>query len=328
MFCIYNTVTCTSTSKKILKDTHRPLVLRLNIIRSEEQLTKEISSFYESDQFNVLVFQCQPNEDSSNLLLLKISIEQTEREMKNKLIKENCENSFDKKICVILHINRTEINMEDQWRLSFTSEWRMFTLDRLESSTIELKDIIGKSVPDIFETSFHPLMTIILDNLLWALSRFKESQSSFSDYVASIRKCGPLLESIHDKILELITDSYDQDLDDWQVQIARDTNALIHGKTLEGALKNHLSEIVKSFLLKLTWFLEKYSAWHSIISSDKDETIIRTWTEYFQRKVDKSVLDNFEVKRIELIEIGERRLDLRFPFSRILFESIKSDFWN
>ena len=321
---------------RCLGDRFNCQVERLSAYKSEKQLADKIGEFWNVPDKELLVLQCKPDLDGSHLLLARSMIEEKRNSYKQCLSEMNTQR-IRKHVCIVVHVQRGEDKDGVPWQLSFLCGWRQVFLDVLEAPFVPLNQIVRKSVHELLTSSFWPISNVARNDLLWCFTCIKDIQNQRPlDSVLHIAKnlfsSQRVLQAIETLILHSVAqDAVAQDREtcrkeNWQVKVACDRQLLVNSSTLNCAMEQFVTRLVRRPLAKIVYFVEKENSWppHLLDATDVtlSEKLEHLWCTFIVHDTVFKISDMPEPRGAGSYLCDRTSLDLCFPFSQVIYRNV------
>jgi hypothetical protein len=311
---------------------------RLVAYKSEKQLEKRIHNFFFSSDNELLVFQCKPELDGEHMLLAR-SIIEDKRNSYAKTYKESNSTKQRKHVCILLHVRRGVKESMVHWQFNFLSGWKQVFLDALEIPSIAVNEMRNESIDNLLTSSIWSFQGFAKQCMLWCFRcikytqnpRKEESVLKIAQNLFVSHKVTTAIQKLVVEHVSPINDVVSGEVgESWQVKVACDIELLLNSSTLSSAMEQYLSALIRQPLAKIVYFLERENAWppHLFFTH---ETMTGDVTEYEDVWCDL-LLNNsiFDITRIpeclgaDGYSVGGVRLDLRVPFSQVVYRSVNA----
>ncbi|XP_072015820.1 uncharacterized protein [Amphiura filiformis] len=282
-----------------------------------------------------MILQCMPSldADARNMSLAKCRLDQIRKEY----LKDH-ENP-NKHVCIVVHLDRSQSQTTSQpWHFSFLCGWQQFTIDSLESASPVLGDCLQKSLAEIFDSKDMQWQKVIDTNMLvWCFNcilytenpRNVDSSLQLAHSIFQsddVMKC--FQRQIHKYLIRKERGSITSNSQDWQMEVACNTELLRTCSTLVGAMLEHMKQQIRIPLAKIIIFLEKVNSWKGSCNplstgkpnatenekASKDEHVY--WQACFQdtEVFDIAADDIGEPCGSETCPVPRSLLNLKYPF--------------
>ncbi|XP_071105125.1 uncharacterized protein [Haliotis cracherodii] len=299
---------------------------KLGAFKSEKQLCTRIGSFWSDSSKTWLVFQCSPNADQENILLMKSMVD---KEHNNYVSKKS--NKIQKHVMIVIHMDRNE--SENTLSLvNFLSGWNMTFIDSLEKRELSLPDLLHKTKMQLIHGR-RPITPFLKQHLFWAFTLLDyhdipRSLASLKDVVDAIVGDSQLMMFLEEVVSCNLQEQLDADESHcWQLDVACDRLKLYNFLTLLDSLENEISTCIKHPLAALVYRLEASSSWDAVTlwcNSYEKERKREVWLNYVR---DRNMVDTKSVPPPEGPEcyiIMDSVLSLKCPFSKVFIEQVET----
>lgn len=300
---------------------------RLRNFKSEKQLNQKVQDFFDSDS-NQFLLHCDAAEDVGHILLAKTIIENCKRNAKNMIER--------KSVCIICHLDRQEFKRETVTQITFLSGWKLAMLDTLYKPKIPLPKMMSLTVKEVLENR-RPMIETVRNHIFWAFTTIQyvgtgQSAEKMMKIVFNLKESDFCLCVLEELVFASIYRTHKTILENWQVNVARNENALVQASCYMNALEQYLLDQIKNPLCKIVFRLEEANAFDCVFLNDdcKDKRLT-LWKNLLMKDnmVDFSnIPDPFGP---ECYTCSSERLRMKLPFSYIVLcrvEKIKDDFLN
>ena len=311
-------------------------VERLSAYKSEKQLADKIGEFWNVPDKELLVLQCKPDLDGIHVLLARSIIEEKRNSYKQCLSEMNTQR-ICKHVCIVVHVQRGQDKDGVSWQLSFLCGWRQVFLDILEAPFVPLNQIVGKSVHKLLTSSVWPISSVARNDLLWCFTCIKDIQNQRPlDSVLHIAKNLFSSQRVLQAIETLILHSTAQDAvaqdreayrkENWQVKVACDRQLLVNSSTLNCAMEQFVTRLVRRPLAKIVYFVEKENSWPPHLLDVPDVTLSEKlehiWCTFIVHDTVFKISDMPEPRGAGSYVCDRTSLDLCFPFSQVIYRNV------
>ncbi|XP_053401074.1 uncharacterized protein LOC123550673 [Mercenaria mercenaria] len=319
------------TKVKITSERIKLQVEKLGAFKSEKQLSSRIQQFWDTEECNILIVQCNAKDDEKHILLTKLVIER----YRNEYIAQTA--NEPKHVYVIIHLDRSRATSHSVSQLNFLSEWKLVMMDSLDTPAIPLPSLYKMTLQEAILEK-RPLSVHIQEELFWAFSRirygnFGRDVASISDAIVRIEESPELMEIIQNEILSCIRKQYSGKQDKyWQLQVASDVTALTSSASFIDALEHFIMSKLKEPLAKLVYKIELTGILESFFPSNGSSLEYST-ADQSKRTAWVSGIHDERMFSIEGIpdETGPEcytcetvDFALKMPFSKFVYESIEA----
>ncbi|XP_060594281.1 uncharacterized protein LOC132748683 [Ruditapes philippinarum] len=306
---------------------------KLGAFKSEKQLSIKLQQFWQSDK-QLLLIHCSAQEDDKHVMLTKSLIEKYRSEYI-----ESSKGPAMKFVYLIIHLGSRDVsyfNGESSClvsQINYLSGWKLLLLESLECPRITLPALCSRTLLETIAVML-PMTDVIQEELFWAFTRIKygnhgRNAKSINHIIEKMNSCPTFLEIISELIWSYVQNWYKGQLnEDWYVTVACDTKSLNTSSFFVDALERHIRRIIKNPLAKIIFKLEQVGAIDSFFIEDSLTTERRNlWCA--SKDNEKLFSYSIEDKQIkdasgpECYQCETPDLELRLPFSRIIFESIE-----
>jgi len=342
---VFKAVVSTFTSLHLFHaETHLPADLscsrqRLGSFDTETALADTVRSFFQDDTTSLLLIECDALHDQSSILLAKFLVD---RESTEYLARN--ERGLGKIVIFLTRVSRLAYIDDDphlKWEVCYGSGWDYYHIDNLLMNDEEWVELRGHlqsrsvlsiiSRPGVFED-------VVRSQLLSCFQRISYPAEEELNTPTAVRIIelirhvgegeGGLLDLIKAKILpsiEMDAQASTQG-NHWLVQVATDRELLeLSSFSLANCVQSYTRQIIREELLKIVFAMEKYSVLDSYLSNFPDGL------QEFAREafisdafIDIRGMKNLEGSRVFHIEKVVPRA-LRFPFSKLIFDSLADE---
>ena len=315
---------------KCFDDTTRTYQLeRLGSYKSEKQLEDRINNFFFSDK-ELLVLQCKPELDSEHMLLARSIIE----DKRNAYAESNLPKQM-KHVCILVHIRRVAQENTVRWQFNFLSGWRQVFLDALDVPPIVLNEMRDETIENLLSESVWSFRGFAVKCIVWCFNCIKyiqdprpeKSTFEIANKIFTSEKVYVALQKLVLQHVEPITDDESDEMNmSWQVKVACELQLLINSSSFSSAMEEYLFRLIRYPLAKIVYFLERENAWPPHLFSEEDDMIgcEDIWCKLFQNH---SIFDISKIPEClgnEAYPVGGVRLNLRVPFSQVIFDSVNA----
>ena len=305
---------------------------RLGAYKSEKQLEDRIHNFFFSSDKEWLLFQCKPELDSEHMLLARSVIED-ERDSYAKVYQESTSIKRRKHVCILVHVRRAIKDNAVCWQFNFLSGWKQVFLDALEVPSIAVNKMRQETIDSLLTTSsVWSFRGFAVKCILWCFNCIKYTQNAreeqrILEIANNIFKSENVTAAIKKLVVRHVSLTDDEvsgeEGESWQVKVACDLELLLNSSTLSSAMEQYLSFLIRKPLAKIVYFLERESAWppHLLSSEDKDD-YEDEWCGLLHNSTIFNINEIPECVGADGYSIGGVRLDLRVPFSQVIFHRV------
>ncbi len=321
----------TDMSQCLQESTTTYQVERLGAYKSEKQLEDRIHNFFFSSDKELLIFQCNPEIDAEHILLARSVIEDKSNSYANKINQESNSTKRRKHVCILVHVRRAVKKDTVGWQFNFLSGWKQVFLDALDVPSIAVNEMRNKTIDNLLTSSVWSFQGFAEECILWCFNCIKYTQNPRQEEsILEIAKTIFTSENITRAIQKLVVQHVSPIDDDepggvgtsWQVKVACDLELLLNSSTVSSAMEQYLSSLIRQPLTKIVYFLERENAWPpQLFFTDEDE-YEEVWCDLLQ---DRSIFNIAEIPEClgaDVYSVGGVRLNLRVPFSQVIFHSV------
>ena len=303
---------------------------RLGAYKSEKQLEDRVHNFLSSDK-DLLVLQCTPELDGEHMLLARSVIEDKRRSYA-KTFQELTSTKQKKHVCILVHVPRAVKERAVGWQLNFLSGWKQVFLDALDVPPISVNEIRNETIDSILTSSIWSFRRFAVECILWCFNcitytqnpRQKESILKIAKNMFASKSVTTAIQKLVLQHVSAITDELSsEEGESWQVKVACDLELLHNSSTLTSAMEQYISSLIRQPLAKLVYFLERENAWppHLFYPSHEHEYE----NEWCGLLLESSILNIKDIPKClgaDGYSISGSRLDLRVPFSQVIFHGV------
>ena len=313
---------------------------RLGAYKSEKQLEERIHNFFFSSDKDLLIFQCKPELDGEHMLLARSIIE----DKRNSYAKTNNElNSTKQKkhVCILLHVRRGVKESMVHCQFNFLSGWKQVFLDALEIPSIAMNEMRSETIDNLLTSSIWSFQGFAKQCILWCFSCIKYTQNprkeeSVLKIAQNLFVSRKVTTAVQKLVVEHVSPINDVESGEvgqsWQVKVACDIELLFNSSTLSSAMEQYLSALIRQPLAKIVYFLERENAWpphlfftHETMTEYEDVSEYEdVWCDLL---LNSSIFDITQIPEClgaDGYSVGGVRLDLRVPFSQVVFRSVNA----
>ncbi|KAL3853052.1 hypothetical protein ACJMK2_016635, partial [Sinanodonta woodiana] len=299
---------------------------KLGAFKSEKQLTMQMEQFWHSSEKQILFLQFKADTDGTHILLSKSIIEKLHAEYRRGNSK------IPKHVCLVVHLGRRTEEAKTVPQIDFLAKWKLFMLDSLSRPKMKLPELLKWNLIEIIELK-KPLNDYIKEQLFAAFTCIRygtagRSINSITHIITEISKSPEFISHLEGSVLKWIEEKFSssKNVDNWQVQVACDANALYTASSFIEALERHILSIIFNPLAMLIYELEKQNLLDSFFVSDLSAKNRRhMWYTFFHGKktftIDKTPLPEGP----ECYAISTPFVKLHMPFSKLCFERIEKE---
>ena len=308
---------------------------RLGAYKSEKQLEDRIHNFFFSSDKELLIFQCKPELDGEHMLLARSIIEH-KRNSYAKIYRESNSTKRRKHVCILVHVRRAVKEHTVRWQINFLSGWKQVFLDALDVPSIAVNKMRNKTIDNLLtSSSVWSFRGFAVKCILWCFSCIKYTQNPRKDEsVLQIAKnlfASPKVTTAIQKLVvehvspinEVVSGEMGES---WQVKVACDIELLLNSSTLSSAMEQHLSTLIRQPLAKIVYFLERENAWppHLLLTHEDVTEYEDVWCDFLLNSSIFNITEIPDCLGADTYSVGGVRLDLRVPFSQVVFRSVNA----
>ena len=307
-------------------------VERLGAYKSEKQLEDRIHNFFFSSDKELLIVQCKPEFDREHMLLARSIIED-----EKKSYKESCElgNSTQQKkhVCILVHVRRAVKEDTVGWQFNFLTGWKQIFLDTLDAPSLAVNKMRNETIDNLLASSVWSFQGFAVKCILWCFNCIKytrnpRQEESVLKIAKNIFSSDKVTRAFQKLIVQHVSPIDDEEPEgegkSWQVKVACDLELLLNSSSLSSAMEQYLSSVIRQPLAKIVYFLERENAWPpDIFCTDKDE-YEEVWCDLL---LDTSIFKIVEIPEClgaDVYSVGGVRLDLKVPFSQVVFRGVEA----
>lgn len=300
---------------------------RLRNFKSEKQLNQKVQDFFDSDS-NQFLLHCDAAEDVGHILLAKTIIENCKRNAK-KMIKP-------KSVCIICHLDRQEYKREPVTQITFLSGWKLAMLDKLYEPKTPLPKMMSLTVKEVLE-SRRPMIETVRNHIFWAFTTIQyvgtgQSAEKMMKIVCNLKESDFCLYVLEELVFSSIFRAQKTILENWQLNVARNENALVQASCYMNALEQYLLDQIKNPLCKIVFRLEEANAFDCVfLNDDGKDKRLTLWKNLIMKDNLVDFTDIPDPFGPECYTCSSEKLCMKLPFSYIVLckvEKIKDDFLN
>ncbi len=279
----------------------------------------------------MLIFQCNPEIDSEHILLARSVIEDKRNSYANRINQESNSTKRRKHVCILVHVRRAVKKDTVGWQFNFLSGWKQVFLDALDVPSIAVNEMRNKTIDNLLTSSVWSFQGFAVECILWCFNCIKYTQNPRQEEsILEIAKTIFTSENITRAIQKLVV-QHVSPIDDeepggvgtsWQVKVACDLELLLNSSTLSSAMEQYLSSLIRQPLTKIVYFLERENAWPPQLFFTHEDEYEEVWCDLLQ---DRSIFNIAEIPEClgaDVYSVGGVRLNLRLPFSQVIFHSV------
>ena len=301
---------------------------RLGAYKSEKQLEERIHNFFFSSDKEWLVLQCKPELDGEHMLLARSVIE----DKWNSYAKGNNVSISIKRrkhVCILVHIRRGVKESTVRWQFNFLSGWKQVFLDALDVPSIAVSEMRNETIDSLLTSQVWPFRDFAVKCIVWCFSRIRYTQSprrkeSILEVAKKLFESDNVTAAIQKLVVQHacpITDEVSGvEGGSWQVKVACNLELLLNSSTLSLAMEQYLSSLIQQPLTKIVYFLERENAWPPhLFSSTHEDEFEEVWCDLLLNSSIFNINEIPECLGTDSYSITGARLDLRVPFSQVIF---------
>ena len=305
---------------------------RLGAYKSEKYLEDRIRGFFFSSDKELLILQCKPELDVEHMFLARSIIEET-RNLYAKEYRESNSKKQRKHVCIIIHLRRTVKENTVCSHYNFLSGWKQVFLDTLDVPSIAVNEMRNKTIDNLLTSSVWSFRGFAINCIVWCFNCIKYTENE-RDEESCLEIAKNLFESknisttIQKLVLQHVSrlnDKVSEDVNEsWQVKVACDLELLLNSSTLSSAMEQYLAILIRQPLAKIVYFLERENAWppHLFLTEDDEyNEYEEVWCDLLLDSSIFNIDDIPECLGADIYTVGGVRLNLRLPFSQVIFNS-------
>ncbi|CAG9325373.1 unnamed protein product [Blepharisma stoltei] len=314
-------------SEKIFNtnDDEKIIIKEMVMYSSKKDLTKELKSFYKSEEKNVFVLEVDFGEECNHLPLVKFLID-----------KLNTENpSLKKKFCIVIHIKR---NIKYSSNMMIFEWWKMKMFDCLTTCPFEITDEIilsnSKSLimsDHIFDFSKEIEYLVEKCMLSFKVEINAGKSYEFNNYITNtVKTIGTdpdISAHFKDKIWKYLkTVNIKQD---WRIEIFLNPKLIDDSANLYEAISKSLGMEIESALQLIIYVLEEKSALLSYVQPfikpycKFNDLRKQIWLDIFKSM---TIDNNIGLQKLNQGNLLKYEYELYFPFSRMDYKAVIAAF--
>ena len=307
---------------------------RLGAYKSEKHLEDRIQSFFSSNK-DLLVFQCKPELDGEHMLLARSIIEE-KRDSYAKDYQDSNSTKQKKHICILVHVRRAAAENTVRWQFNFLCGWKQVFLDALDVPSIAVNEMRNETVNNLLTSSIWSFRGFAVKCILWCFNcikytEYQRQEASILNIAKNLFASENVIATIQTLVVRHvspITDEVSRDAgESWQVKVACDLELLLNSSTLSSAMEQYLASLIRQPLAKIVYFLERENAWPPHLFFTEDDEYEEVWCDLLLDSSIFNIDDIPECLGAESYTVGGVRLDLRVPFSQVIFDGVNEARW-
>ncbi|KAL3859944.1 hypothetical protein ACJMK2_010123 [Sinanodonta woodiana] len=295
---------------------------KLGSFKSEKQMTLRIQQFLSDPEMLLLVLQCRPSDDGTQILLARNTIERLQKEYLKEI------NASIKHVCMIMHMDRMESGTKSLPQINFLTSWKLIMVDSLQQPTLTLPTVYLYSLVEMIKTR-QPLDNYIREQLFWAFTRIQYSSNErgakgIKSVMKKIHSSKEFLGILDMFILNWIEKQSELEDKNWQIEVSCDSHLLFSSSTFSNALDDYIKGIINDPLAKILFELEKKDSLETFFRKDASASLQEVWRELFTTSDIISIADTPKPTGTECYTCYCPFLNLRVPFFRVIYEKIEN----
>ena len=307
-------------------------VERLSAYKSEKQLEDRIHNFFFSSDKELLIVQCKPEFDGEHMLLARSIIEDEKKSYEDSC-QEGNSTQQRKHVCILVHVRRAVKKDTVGWQFNFLTGWKQIFLDTLYSPSFAVNEMRNKTIDNLLASSVWSFQGFAVKCILWCFNCIKYVQNPRQDesvlkIAKNIFSSDKVTRALQKLIVQHVSPIDDEEPEgegkSWQVKVACDLKLLLNSSSLSSAMEQYLSSVIRQPLAKIVYFLERENAWPPDLFSTDEDDYEELWCDFL---IDTSIFNIVEIPEClgaDVYSVGGVRLDLKVPFSQVVFRGVEA----